>query len=83
MAEDEIARLEPELHQIEEELKVLLLPKDPNDEKNVVLEIRAGTGRRRSHAVRGRDFPHVRAVRRNAGLEDRDYLQPASPPSAA
>ena len=30
--------------EIEEELKVLLLPKDPNDEKNVVLEIRAGTG---------------------------------------
>ena len=29
---------------IEEELKVLLLPKDPNDEKNVMLEIRAGTG---------------------------------------
>ncbi len=29
---------------VEEELKVLLLPKDPNDEKNVVLEIRAGTG---------------------------------------
>ena len=36
--------LEPELERIEEELKVLLLPKDPNDEKNVVLEIRAGTG---------------------------------------
>ncbi len=33
-----------ELAQIEEELKVLLLPKDPLDEKNVVLEIRAGTG---------------------------------------
>ena len=30
--------------QFEEELKILLLPKDPNDEKNVVLEIRAGTG---------------------------------------
>ena len=29
---------------VEEELKVLLLPKDPNDEKNVILEIRAGTG---------------------------------------
>src|SRR5262249_27042332 len=40
----EIARLEPELASIEEQLKVLLLPKDPNDEKNVVLEIRAGTG---------------------------------------
>ena len=44
MAEEEVARLEPELARIEEELKVLLLPKDPNDEKNVVLEIRAGTG---------------------------------------
>ena len=44
MAEEEVARQEPELARIEEELKVLLLPKDPNDEKNVVLEIRAGTG---------------------------------------
>jgi peptide chain release factor 1 len=44
MAMDEIARLEPELARIEEQLKILLLPKDPNDEKNVVLEIRAGTG---------------------------------------
>jgi peptide chain release factor 1 len=44
MATDEITRLEPELAQIEEDLKVLLLPKDPLDEKNVVLEIRAGTG---------------------------------------
>ena len=44
MAEEEAARLEPALARIEEELKVLLLPRDPNDEKNVVLEIRAGTG---------------------------------------
>jgi peptide chain release factor 1 len=44
MANDEILRLEPELAQIEAELKVLLLPKDPLDEKNIVLEIRAGTG---------------------------------------
>jgi peptide chain release factor 1 len=44
MAEEEVARLEPELAGIEEQLKLLLLPKDPNDEKNVVLEIRAGTG---------------------------------------
>src|SRR5581483_5721985 len=42
--EEEIARLEPQLARIEDELKVLLLPKDPLDEKNVVLEIRAGTG---------------------------------------
>jgi peptide chain release factor 1 len=44
MAQEEIVRLEPTLVQMEEDLKVLLLPKDPNDEKNVVLEIRAGTG---------------------------------------
>jgi peptide chain release factor 1 len=44
MAELEVARLEPELAQIEQELEVLLLPKDPNDEKNVILEIRKGAG---------------------------------------
>jgi len=44
MAEDEAARLEPELARLEDELKFLMLPKDPNDEKNVVMEIRAGTG---------------------------------------
>src|ERR1700752_4360455 len=44
MAEEEIAALEPRKLALEDELKVLLLPKDPNDEKNVILEIRAGTG---------------------------------------
>ena len=44
MAQEEIAALEPRALALEEELKVLLLPKDPNDEKNVILEIRAGTG---------------------------------------
>ena len=44
MAEEEVAQLEPQLARIEEEIKILLLPKDPNDDKNVVLEIRAGTG---------------------------------------
>jgi peptide chain release factor 1 len=44
MAEEEVAKLEPATARIEEELKILLLPQDPNDEKNVVLEVRAGTG---------------------------------------
>jgi peptide chain release factor 1 len=44
MAEDEVAKLDPATARIEEELKILLLPRDPNDEKNVVLEVRAGTG---------------------------------------
>jgi len=43
-AQEELAKLEERIGKVEEELKVLLLPKDPNDEKNVVLEIRAGTG---------------------------------------
>jgi len=43
-AQDELNKLEERVAQVEAELKVLLLPKDPNDEKNVVLEIRAGTG---------------------------------------
>ncbi|HKR84020.1 MAG TPA: peptide chain release factor 1 [Terriglobales bacterium] len=43
-AQEELDRLEARVGGVEEELKVLLLPKDPNDEKNVILEIRAGTG---------------------------------------
>jgi len=43
-AEEELAKLEKRVVEVEEELKILLLPKDPNDEKNVILEIRAGTG---------------------------------------
>jgi peptide chain release factor 1 len=44
MANEEIARLTPEIESLEKEIRVLLLPKDPNDDKNIVLEIRAGTG---------------------------------------
>jgi peptide chain release factor 1 len=44
MAELEITRLEPALAQIEQDLQLLLLPKDPNDEKDIVLEIRKGAG---------------------------------------
>jgi peptide chain release factor 1 len=43
-AQEELTRLEERLAAAEGELKILLVPKDPNDEKNVVLEIRAGTG---------------------------------------
>ena len=44
LAKLEISEMEDKVEPLEEELKVLLLPKDPNDEKNVILEIRAGTG---------------------------------------
>ncbi len=44
LARDEIAALTREKESVEGELRTLLLPKDPNDEKNVIVEIRAGTG---------------------------------------
>ncbi|WP_462253804.1 peptide chain release factor 1 [Ekhidna sp.] len=44
MAKAEIDELEPQIESLEEDLKILLIPKDPNDSKNVILEIRAGTG---------------------------------------
>jgi peptide chain release factor 1 len=44
MAKMEIDELSPQKEQLEEELKKMLVPKDPNDDKNVILEIRAGTG---------------------------------------
>jgi len=43
-AQEELTQLEALVGQVEADLKVLLIPKDPNDEKDVILEIRAGTG---------------------------------------
>jgi peptide chain release factor 1 len=44
LAQEEVAGLSQRQSRIVDELKILLIPKDPNDEKNVLLEIRAGTG---------------------------------------
>ncbi|RLD81321.1 MAG: peptide chain release factor 1, partial [Bacteroidetes bacterium] len=44
MAKEELVDLEAQIPKIEEEIKVLLIPKDPEDAKNVIVEIRAGTG---------------------------------------
>ncbi len=44
LAQEELQSLKKIKPQLEQELKILLLPKDPRDEKNVILEIRAGTG---------------------------------------
>ncbi|RME87833.1 MAG: peptide chain release factor 1 [Anaerolineae bacterium] len=44
LAEAEIEELEPQVERLEREIKRLLLPRDPRDEKNVIMEIRAGTG---------------------------------------
>ena len=44
MAKDQIAEIEPKLPQMEQDIKLLLIPADPEDEKNAILEIRGGAG---------------------------------------
>ncbi len=44
LAKEELSELEPKVQELEEEIKLLMIPKDPDDSKNVILEIRAGTG---------------------------------------
>ena len=44
LAREEVESCEQRIQELEEELKILLLPKDPNDDKNVIVEIRAGAG---------------------------------------
>jgi len=44
LAKEELKELEPRKLEIEEEIKVLMLPRDPNDDRNIYLEMRAGTG---------------------------------------
>ncbi len=44
MAKEEVAAIEEELPKLEEEIKLLLIPKDPQDSKNAIMEIRGGTG---------------------------------------
>ncbi len=44
MAKEELAELEPRLKELQEEIKILMIPKDPNDDKDIYIELRAGTG---------------------------------------
>lgn len=59
LASEELEAKLAEKEAIESELKILLLPVDPNDDKNVIIEIRAGAGRRRGGFVCGRAYAHV------------------------
>jgi len=44
LAKEELSELEPMLPEIEEEIKVLMIPRDPNDDRNIYIELRAGAG---------------------------------------
>jgi len=44
LAKEELSELEPRLPELEDEIKILMIPSDPNDDKNIILELRAGAG---------------------------------------
>ena len=70
LAKMEISELEDTIKQQEADLKILLLPKDPNDEKNVILEIRAGTGGEEAALFGAESSAYVLPLRRAEPLED-------------
>ena len=73
IAREELPGLETNLSELEQKLQLLLLPRDPNDDKNTLLEIRARHGRRGGGALRGRPVSHVLALRGAPGLARRDH----------
>ena len=67
MAKTEIEELEPKIASLEEELKILLIPKDPNDSRNVILEIRSGTGGDEASIFAGDLFRMYKSYAENEG----------------
>ena len=59
MLKEELNDAKKRIEELEQELKILLLPKDPNDDKNVIVEIRAGAGGDEAALVRSRNLPYV------------------------
>ena len=71
MAQEELRQAKADKERLYEELRVLLLPRDPNDGKNVIMELRGGVGGEESALFARRPLPDVLHVRRHARLEDR------------
>ena len=69
LAKEEMNESKKRIEELEQELKILLLPKDPNDDKNVIVEIRAGAGGDEAALFAAED---VRALCRQPWLADRD-----------
>ncbi len=83
MAREEVDRLEADETRLIEELKVLLLPRDPADEGDVILEIRAGAGGEEAALFACRAAPDVPSLRRAPSLQGRGHLASTRPGSAA
>ena len=75
MAKEELKRLEPEFEQSKKNLQILLLPKDPNDEKNVVFEIRAGAGGDEAALFVAELFRLYQRYRRAPGLASSKFFR--------
>ena len=70
MAKAEAAEIEERLPKMEEDIKLLLIPADPEDDKNAILEIRGGTGGDEAANFCRRPFPYVRQILREEGMEN-------------
>ncbi len=70
MAKEEVTSLSASSEALKEKLILLLLPKDPRDDKNVIVEIRAGTGGDEAGLFAADLYPHVQLLRAKSGLED-------------
>jgi len=75
MAKEELVALEKKSLETEERLKLLLLPKDPNDDRNVIVEIRAGTGGDEAALFAGELFRMYTSSPRRAATRSRSCLR--------
>ena len=71
MAQEELKQARAASEELEQQLQVLLLPKDPDDERSCFLEVRAGTGGDEGGDLRRRSVPHVQSLRRRPPLARR------------
>ena len=69
LAKEELAESKEKVEELEQKLKILLLPKDPNDDKNVIVEIRAGAGGDEAALFAVRSLPYVCSLCREQTLE--------------
>jgi protein subunit release factor A len=74
MAQEEIASAEADLTRLDAELQTALLPRDPDDDRNAFLEIRAGTGGDESALFAGDLARMYTALRRAPGLAQRGHV---------
>ena len=82
LAKEELNDAKNRVAELENELKILLLPKDPNDDKNVIVEIRAGAGEMRRHYLRQRFTVCISIMQRQRTGKQRSW-NVTTPESAA